>query len=80
MGAALLWLILIAKYSIKVFNRTRSKAYSYIFYKKDNDSKIGTRHILSRRRFIHGRKARDIGKDKINDKVEAQHSRVWECE
>ena len=36
----LLWLILIAKYLIKEYNATRTKANYRIFYKKDNDGKL----------------------------------------
>ena len=37
---SLLWLILLDKYLIKECNMTRSKAYSYIFYNKDEDGKL----------------------------------------
>ena len=39
--AALLWLILIAKYLIKKCNMTRIKADSCISYKKDYDGNSG---------------------------------------
>ena len=40
LGAALLWLIPLAKYVIDEYNLKRSKADSCIFYKKDDNGKL----------------------------------------